>query len=296
MPTFTMEQYSATLLDITKYRWVSTLVGSDVAPVRNARHSRWQPHHTHHHRHREILIGLSGRAVYGWRDKIYSIIPGTVMCFDSDEQHDSWYPSFGPPCCHLWLHEVTGNAHSTLLWNLCMVRNRRFVITPSVMPATPVALLSAGAFWKSWDRLGKQPRDLVCRARFVASFAAMILDLYDQSLSVRPDEQAEERNRREVVMKISEVIKHDLGGDLSLEHLSRLAGYSRFHFLRLFAHYQGCTLHRYIQQLKLLRAMELLHQGMKAAAISEALGFANPSSLTRFFRRQTGKRPSDYFD
>ena len=287
---WSLEEYSGVLLDFRGFRWIGTALGDEVAPVRDARHARWMRRHTHQHHFREILIGLAGCGKYGFQGKIYPVSPGTVFLFDADESHDSWYPPFGPPCRHLWLHEMAAGNQFTLSWNPCEVQHGRFILSPSVMPPLP----SAAPFWKSWDLLRAQPRSPLYRAGFFAQFATLLLDLYEQARAVRLDPNTDERNRRAVVAEIAEVIKRNLGGDLSLEHLSRLAGYSKFHFLRMFQKYQGCSLRDYIQELKLQAGRELLRRGMKVAAASEALGFANPSAFSRFVKRQTGMPPLAY--
>ena len=290
MSAWSLEQYADILLDFPRFRWIGTALGGGVAPVRDARHARWMRRHTHEHHFREILIGLAGRGKYGFQGKIYPVSPGTVFLFDADESHDSWYPSFDPPCCHLWLCESSVGSQAAIFWTPCEVRQGRFSLSPS----TPAVLPAAAVFWKSWNLLRREPQAPVSRARLFASFTTLLLELYEQAMAARPQQAAEERNRRAVVAEIAEVIKRNLGGDLSLEHLSRLAGYSKFHFLRMFQKYQGCSLRDYIQELKLQAGRELLRRGMKVAAASEALGFANPSAFSRFVKRQTGMPPLAY--
>ena len=133
------------------------------------------------------------------------------------------------------------------------------------------------------------------RARFLAAVAVVIPDIYAQSLEAPADGDAQELSRRQVVRAITQFIDKNPGGDLSLDHLARLAGYSKFHFVRMFQRYHRCSLATHINQVKVRRAIELFRGGSSATTVSDALGFSSPSSFHRFFHRQTGKRPSDFY-
>ncbi len=289
MPTWSLRQHAALVLNFRRYHFIGTALESDIAPVRNMRHARWRRRHTHRHHFREVLIGLSGQSRYGFKDHIYPVAPGTVLLFDADEEHDAWYPSFGTPCRHLWIHESVTPSPLTALCNICEVRSHHFTL----MPCMPVMLPSLEHFWRSWDRLKTQPKDLLSRSRFLAAFAALMPDIFEQSLETPVSQDVEELNRRRLVQEIADVIKNNLDGDLSLDHLARLAGYSKFHFLRMFQRHQRCSLRQYIHRVKSQRATQLLRGGMKAAAVAQVLGFSTPSAFHRFFLRQTGNRPSE---
>ena len=291
MSAWSLEEYADVLLDFRKLEWFGSCVGGEMEPIRDPRHARWMRRHTQRHRFRELLIGLSGTTLYGFKGNVYRISPGTVMLLDSDEEHDDQYPSFDPSCRHIWLHEPSKRGPYTVIWHCYEVRSQR---VRKASPPRRAVLPSATVFWESWDLLRAQPGDPLLRGRFFAAFVAMILDVYEYSTRRPPSTDAGEQDRRAMVAEIAAIIEQNLDGDLSLDHLARLAGYSKFHFLRLFQQYQGCSLKDYICQVKLGRAKELLRQGLKTVAISEQIGFANPSAFYRFFRQQTGERPSAY--
>ena len=297
MPTWFLEDYAAVLLDFQRFRWMGSLVGGlDGGAAPDTHRALWMRRHTHHHRFREVMVGLSGQGRYGCRGRVYPISPGTILLFDANEEHDSWYPTSGPPCCHLWLHEAPATESSSLFWNICEVRDHCFVRSPVTMPLALVRLPGVDQFWRGWDLLRSRRADAVARAQFFITFCTLIVDLYKHLANPPATRDAGAQGGRDVVVGIAQVIKHNLGGDLSLAHLSRLAGYNKFYFLRMFRKYQQCSLGAYIRQQKLRKAQELLGQGLKTAAVSDALGFANPSGFCRFFRQQTGKSPSAYLN
>jgi AraC family transcriptional regulator len=88
---------------------------------------------------------------------------------------------------------------------------------------------------------------------------------------------------------------HDLVADLDLQTLAAESGCSRSHFLRMFEAATGRTPHRYVQQLRLERAQELIRKGSTPLIDIAALcGFASHAHMSRVFRQLLGVTPSQY--
>lgn len=96
--------------------------------------------------------------------------------------------------------------------------------------------------------------------------------------------------------KVLDYIEGNLGETLSVDHLSQVANFSKFHFHRQFAEYIGTSVARYILLLRLRRASYQLAFERQAKVIDIALdaGFENPESFTRAFRNTFGKSPSAF--
>jgi AraC family transcriptional regulator len=90
-------------------------------------------------------------------------------------------------------------------------------------------------------------------------------------------------------------IQARLDEDLSLDRLARLAGLSRYHFLRRFRALTGETPKQYVLRLRVERAalwLVLLRSSVLEVAL--ACGFQNHETFSRAFRRRFGTSPSDY--
>lgn len=85
-----------------------------------------------------------------------------------------------------------------------------------------------------------------------------------------------------------------LDGDLSLDVLSSLANFSKFHFHRQFAAYVGVPVARYIQLMRLRQAAHRLVASNDYAVLDAAFdaGFDSPEAFSRAFRRSFGAAPS----
>lgn len=91
-------------------------------------------------------------------------------------------------------------------------------------------------------------------------------------------------------------IDANLGGDLSVEALSRIANFSKFHFHRQFATYVGVPVARYVQLMRLRGAGRRLASQASCTVLDAALdaGFDSPESFSRAFKRAFGMTPSAF--
>lgn len=108
-------------------------------------------------------------------------------------------------------------------------------------------------------------------------------------MKIRPVTMYEER-----VARVCAYIEHNLDKDLTLEALSRVAAFSKFHFHRVFSAYTGLSLSRFIQLSRLKRASFQLSFDDKERIIDIAFkaGFESPESFSRAFKREFGQTPS----
>src|SRR5690606_32956469 len=87
--------------------------------------------------------------------------------------------------------------------------------------------------------------------------------------------------------KVLDYIHAHLDEELSVDTLSRIAHFSRFHFHRQFSDYTGITVTRLVQMLRLRRAsLQLVfNKRARITDIAFQAGFANAESFSRAFRR-----------
>lgn len=95
---------------------------------------------------------------------------------------------------------------------------------------------------------------------------------------------------------VFDYIQQHLAGDLSVERLSRVAHFSKYHFHRQFSQYAGISVTRYIQLMRLRHASYRLVFEERRRIIEIALdaGFENPESFSRAFRNAFGQSPSQF--
>ncbi|RKM62554.1 AraC family transcriptional regulator [Butyrivibrio sp. XB500-5] len=83
--------------------------------------------------------------------------------------------------------------------------------------------------------------------------------------------------------------------DISLESVAAFAGFSKYHFERIFTEYTGMTFYQYLQKMRINYAQTLLsNPELSITDISYQAGFASSTAFTRAFKKTTGYPPSKF--
>lgn len=95
--------------------------------------------------------------------------------------------------------------------------------------------------------------------------------------------------------RVTDFIEENLDTELSLADIAEVAGFSEFHFSRLFKSRTGLTPHRYVIQRRINKAKELLkHSQMSIKEISANLGFSDQAHFTTVFKNIAGTTPKQF--
>ncbi len=94
---------------------------------------------------------------------------------------------------------------------------------------------------------------------------------------------------------LTELLHHNLGGELSIDWLANQLGMSPYHFARLFKASYDTTPHRYVQMARLNAAAEALlkNQSTPIAVVAVSCGFSSQSHLTHLMKRSLGVTPAE---
>ena len=96
--------------------------------------------------------------------------------------------------------------------------------------------------------------------------------------------------------KVFEYINNHLFESLSVETLSQVAHFSKFHFHRQFSEYYGVAIHKYIQLIRLKQASYQLafRKHWRIVDIALSSGFENAESFCRAFKKTFGQTPTQF--
>jgi AraC-like DNA-binding protein len=101
--------------------------------------------------------------------------------------------------------------------------------------------------------------------------------------------------RRKAVVEIArDYLEAHFAERVHLSALAGVCGVSPFHLIRVFRRAIGVPPHAYLKQLRVARAMVMLHDGESVASIAYACGFSDQSHLTRAFKSTYGFPPGAY--
>lgn len=104
--------------------------------------------------------------------------------------------------------------------------------------------------------------------------------------------------RQEYVAKFMEVcnyITDHLDEEINTDRLAEIAGFSKFHFSRLFKEFTGCSNHEYLIQRRLEAAEQLLaNPDLSITDVAMQSGFNSLSTFTRVFKAEKDMTPSAF--
>lgn len=98
------------------------------------------------------------------------------------------------------------------------------------------------------------------------------------------------------VNKVQDYIEMNISESFSLYQLALIAGFSSFHFHRIFYSITGETLFQYIQRVRLEKAARLLimNQNMSIMNIALECGFSNQSSFAKAYKNYFSMSAANY--
>jgi AraC-like DNA-binding protein len=137
--------------------------------------------------------------------------------------------------------------------------------------------------------------DRVLRDADALTLEHWALDLLAASASPEPDSQLSQRSFQRNARAVESVRRHlteEFAEPHSVSSLANAAGMSPFHFTRLFHELVGAPPHRFLRDLRLDRAMQMLRDGEPVTTTCYAVGFGNLSHFIRSFGRRFGFTPS----
>jgi transcriptional regulator GlxA family with amidase domain len=122
--------------------------------------------------------------------------------------------------------------------------------------------------------------------------ATEILQLTGEMAPRAPRPRVANHRLRRVVTRM----ECDRSKDLDLKTLASESGYSKSHFLRIFRGATGYTPHKFLVQLRIEKAQDMIKSESSPLLVEIALecGFSSHAHLSRAFRQLLGVTPSEY--
>ena len=98
------------------------------------------------------------------------------------------------------------------------------------------------------------------------------------------------------VSRVCSYIEQNLDKDLSLDILSEVAAFSKYHFHRVFTAYTGLSVARFILLTRLKRASYRIafKNNIRIIDIALEAGFDSPEAFSRAFKRELNQSPSEF--
>lgn len=102
-------------------------------------------------------------------------------------------------------------------------------------------------------------------------------------------------NKPDFIRKVSNYCLEHLEEPLAVEDLAQVAGYSRFHFTRLFKQHMATSPAAFLRDLRLRKAIRLLQfESCSLKEIADQCGFESSSYFCRAFQKAYNMSPGEY--
>ncbi len=253
--------------------WPLIIAGNQHPVTDSAQHRRWMAHHSHQHAHAELLFVLDGQSELGLENHVHKLERGSVCFFSAGHRHDEGYRT-GGLLRHLWIAVLARHYIAQVIERPAGRRYRQ--VWREVLSVDQAGVLPA-VFSRSNSNDARHTQ--------VIQAAALILVSNLVKCGYQPNADSAADLQREVVTATCQHIERTAGRGLTLTDLARIAGYSKFHFLRLFRSHTGLTVHQFIDRCRLARFQELSAANWSQRYIAEHLGFSHPAALSRWKRQ-----------
>ena len=99
-----------------------------------------------------------------------------------------------------------------------------------------------------------------------------------------------------IIQKSIDYIEDNLKTDITAKELSEMAGFSLFHYYRMFQSAVGLPVMQYITRRKLLNALYDMHCGEKMIAVALDYGFETQAGFYKAFIREFGYTPTEFLN
>ncbi len=245
----------------------------------------------HYHEFDKIVVMLEGDVTYTVEGNTYHLKPGDITLVSHNEIHR---PEINPKVAYnryiLYVMpnyiSKAGEEEPSLsnCFRMASERGEHVLSADGERLHKIISLLRELETALQSDKYGAK---LYCSALFVQIMILINRITFSKRPHIVKSEPKDER-----IVAVIRFINDNLTEEMSIERISKKFFISRYHLMRIFRDATGETIHSYIRKKRLLKAAELLRQGVPVVKASEECGFSEYSTFLRAFRAQFGKSPS----
>lgn len=248
----------------------------------------------HHHSALEIILCLENNCEILADNKTYSLQPGEILMIPPHMMHSLTYKNFGVRFIFLIDIHILNGYHDFKTIGPMFMHPLYF---------TPVS--SPKIYHYIYDSLMKIV-DLYFENQ--AFWEIHIYSVFLELIATIGHNYFLENIAKETIIPVSKNLEYfhkflgvlsfidtNYANDLTLEQVAYYAGFSKFHFSRLFKTYTNTTFYNYLSHKRIQVAHSLLaNPDLAIIDIATQTGFNNLTTFYRCFKKFTGCSPNEY--
>ncbi|MFC4779298.1 response regulator [Paenibacillus sp. GCM10023252] len=161
-------------------------------------------------------------------------------------------------------------------------------------------LIFTGLLRKIHEHANQEQRPLIVetlrqidKVMHIDRLQGLLLTIVDQLAELK-ETSSEEQNRK-VIHQVADYIAEHYGEDIGLDQIAARYNFSPSHMAYLFKKSMGRSVGKYLTEIRMERARELLRTTfLKSAEVGRRVGYPNPSYFTMMFKNRYGTTPAQY--
>lgn len=246
----------------------------------------------HWHSNPEIIMPLKNHYVVEMNDRRVELNEGDIAFISSCAIHELHAPDSGErlifqPDYSLITNLPELSSYMTLLSPVTFITKEK---DPDIVPGLQELMLAIEREYNSKIPLAG------------ASIYSMLIEMlvtvgrkYSNNADSMDVSRGKQQEYAEKFTGICSYISSHYAEDLTLEDAAEMAGFSKYHFARLFKQFTGKTFYRYVNITRIETAEKLLSE--PSASITEIAvksGFSSPPAFVRMFKLIKGCTPTEF--
>ncbi len=246
----------------------------------------------HWHAPYELIMPTSGSYRVVCSDQVFSLKTGDVLIICPGTLHELFAPESGariifqPSISCITLREI--DMITAMLAPAICITPENY---PSIHPHIRSLVQEISEAYNSADSYA----ETFIYSRFLDILYTVARVISDDLREPFDADALSQRDYIEKFRSICDYINDNFAEDLSLESVASMAGFSKYHFSRLFKQYTNTTFYRYLNERRISHAKTLLISpdiSVLDAAIQ--CGFSSHTAFLRMFKQLTGYTPTKF--
>lgn len=246
----------------------------------------------HWHKAGEIIAPLSNTYEVTVGSNVLTLYPGDVLIIASGELHSIRAPETGAR----YILNYTSERFSSIpdLNFLFSTMSPYCLVRVNQSPQQAGSLMAVLDQIRSEYCGEKNYRDGEIYSLLLHFFVLLGREKSDAERIERAS-SSKQQEYSEHFRSVCNYIREHCTENLTLEQISEYAGFSKYHFTRLFKEFTGTTCHDYLTLSRIRWAQNLLADfSLSITEISMRSGFNSLATFNRSFKQQLGCTPSEY--
>lgn len=250
---------------------------------------------THWHPATELIMPVENHYTVTVRETTYDLRPGDILIIPPGELHTLTAPPTGIRLIYMFdlavLSKIRGFSYLTAFMS------QPTLITPennsAIYEEETSLLLDLMELYMCDDNL----RDLTIYAKLIRFFVCFSQHHIDSEGVVSPTSRHPDRRKHllDTMNTVFDYLDDHYDENLTLEKVADVAGFSKYHFSRLFKQCSGYNFYDYLCHRRIKSAEGLLmNSDLPITEIALQSGFSSLSSFNRTFKKLKSCTPSEY--